>query len=147
MRPPWSMIFFTTLAGAAQGLMLGLVALDAAVALGLSAIGLFGLMSYIVAQSFREIGIRMALGASAGRVVSTISGQGLRLAALGVGLGLVAAVVCTRLLGAVLYEVDPMDLGTFAAFSLFLLTIAGAAAWIPARRATRIDPGIVLRQD
>ncbi|MCA9738853.1 MAG: ABC transporter permease [Gemmatimonadota bacterium] len=128
----------------ALGTLLGVFA---AVALGLSAIGLFGLMSYIVAQSFREIGIRMALGASAGRVVTTISGQGLRLAALGVGLGLAAAVVFTRLLGTVLYEVDPMHLGTFAAFSLFLLAVAGAAAWIPARRATRIDPGIVLRQD
>jgi putative ABC transport system permease protein len=113
----------------------------------LSAIGLFGLMSFTVAQRFRDIGIRMALGASARRVVSSISAQGLRLTTIGIVVGLIGALGLTRLMSGLLYQVDPLDPVTFAGVSLFLLLVAGFAAWIPAQRATRVDPSVVLREE
>ncbi len=128
----------------ALGTLLGVFA---AVALALSAIGLFGLMSYTVAQRFRDIGIKMALGASAPRLVMGVSGQGLRLAALGVVAGVFGAFLLTRLMSGLLFQVDPIDVSSFVGFSVFLLLVAGAASWLPARRATRVDPAIVLRQE
>ena len=116
-----------------------------AVAVVLSAIGLFGLMSFTVVQRFRDIGIRMALGASASRVITSISRQGLALTAVGVAIGLLGAVALTRLMTGLLFEVDPLDVATFSGFAVFLVAVAAAAAWIPARRATKIDPAVVLR--
>jgi putative ABC transport system permease protein len=141
-----------TMEGYVDGAMSGpkalgtLLSVFGVAALALSAIGLFGLMSYTVAQRFREIGIRMALGATATTVVASVSGQALKLASIGVALGIVGALMLTRLMQGVLFGVNPLDVATFVGFSAFLLTVAAAAAWIPARRATRVDPAIVLRE-
>ena len=117
------------------------------VAVILSAIGLFGLMSFTVAQRFRDIGIRMALGASARRVIANISGRGVGLAAAGVVLGLLGAIGLGRVMAGLLFEVNPLDAWTFLMVSAFLLGVAALAAWIPALRATRVDPAVVLREE
>jgi putative ABC transport system permease protein len=124
-----------------------LLTLFSGVALVLSAVGLFGLMSFSVMQRVREIGIHMALGASARDVVTAVSAQGLRLTALGVVVGLAAALGLTRLMASALYEVDPVDPLVFGGLAAFLLAVALAAAYLPARRATRVDPAIVLREE
>ncbi len=117
------------------------------VALFLSAIGIFGVMSFSVVQRLREIGIRMALGAKGGDVVRMVSRQGLALTLIGVGLGLVAAFGLTRLMASLLYGVSPADPATYGGFAVFLVVVSLLAAWIPARRATRVDPVIVLREE
>ena len=117
------------------------------VALVLSAVGLFGLISFSVVQRLREIGIHMALGASASDVVRSISAQGLRLTMAGVGVGLVASLGLTRVMTTALFEVDPVDPLTYGGFALFLLAVAMLAAYLPARRATRVDPAVVLREE
>ncbi len=117
------------------------------VALFLSAIGIFGVMSFSVVQRLREIGIRMALGAKAADVVRMVSRQGLSLTLIGVGLGLVAAFGLTRLMGSLLYGVSPADPVTYGGFALFLVVVSLVAAWLPARRATRVNPVIVLREE
>ncbi len=124
-----------------------LLALFSAVALLLSAIGIFGVMSFSVVQRVREIGIRMALGASSSQVLRMISRHGLILGGLGIGLGLLTALALTRLLAGLLYEVNPIDPATYAGFSAFLLAIALLASYLPARRATRVDPAVVLREE
>jgi len=118
-----------------------------AVALFLSAIGIFGVMSFSVVQRLREIGIRMALGAKAGDVVRMVSRQGLHLTLIGVALGLVAAFGLTRLMASILYGVSPADPLTFGGVALFLVGVSFLATWIPAQRATRVDPVIVLREE
>lgn len=117
------------------------------VAMVLSAIGLFGLMSFTVAQRVRDIGVRMALGATASRVVTGISGEGLRLTATGIVVGLLGALVLTRVMAGLLFEVNALDPVTFGLVPLILLTVAGLAAWVPALRATRVDPAVVLREE
>jgi putative ABC transport system permease protein len=124
-----------------------LLALFSAAALLLSAIGIFGVMSFSVVQRIREIGIRMALGASSGDVLRMISKHGLLLGAIGIGLGLVGALALTRLLAGLLYQVDPIDPTTYAGFAAFLLAVALLASYLPARRATRVDPAVVLREE
>ena len=124
-----------------------LLALFSAVALVLSAIGIFGVMSFSVVQRLREIGIRMALGASSSDVLRMVSRHGLTLGALGIGLGLLAALALTRLLTGLLYQVDPIDPATYAGFAAFLMAIALLASYLPARRATRVDPAVVLREE
>jgi putative ABC transport system permease protein len=124
-----------------------LLALFSAVALVLSAIGIFGVMSFSVVQRVREIGIRMALGASSSQVLRMISRHGLILGGLGIGLGLLTALALTRLLAGLLYQVDPIDPATYAGFAAFLMAIALLASYLPARRATRVDPAVVLREE
>jgi ABC-type antimicrobial peptide transport system permease subunit len=124
-----------------------LLALFSAVALLLSAIGIFGVMSFSVVQRVREIGIRMALGASSSQVLRMISRHGLILGGLGIGLGLLTALLLTRLLAGLLYQVDPIDPATYAGFAAFLMAIALLASYLPARRATRVDPAVVLREE
>ena len=124
-----------------------LLTVFSAVALFLSAIGIFGVMSFSVVQRLREIGIRMALGAKAGDVVRMVSRQGLSLTLVGVALGLVAAFGLTRLMASILYGVSPADPVTYGGFALFLVGVSFLATWIPARRATRVDPVIVLREE
>ena len=124
-----------------------LLTVFSAVALFLSAIGIFGVMSFSVVQRLREIGIRMALGAKAGDVVRMVSRQGLNLTLIGVALGLVAAFGLTRLMASLLYGVSPADPVTFGAVALFLVGVSFLATWIPAQRATRVDPVIVLREE
>ncbi len=124
-----------------------LLGLFSALALILSGIGIFGVMSFSVVQRVREIGIRMALGADSSAVLRMVSRHGLFLAAIGTGLGLAAALALTRLLSGLLYEVDPVEPATYVAFSAFLLSVAVLASYLPARRATRVDPAVVLREE
>jgi predicted permease len=123
-------------------LMLGLVS---ALALILGAVGLYGILSYVVAQRRREIGVRMALGAQAQRVQRMVVAQGARVVAVGVVAGLVVAVASTRVLDRLLFGVEPADLGTFLAMSATLMAVGLLASWLPARRASSVDPIESLR--
>jgi len=116
------------------------------VALLLAGVGTYGLMAYSVAERNREIGIRMAMGAEPGSVQALVLRQGAALAGVGLVLGLAGAIALTRFLGAQLYEVGTLDLRTFVAVPIFLGAIALLACWIPARRATRVDPVQALRE-
>jgi predicted permease len=128
-------------------LTLGLLAGFAGTALALAAIGLYGVIAYSVAQRTREIGIRVALGASRRDVFGLVLGEGMRLVLLGLLIGLGAAFGLTRLLEKMLYQVKPTDPQTFAVVSLVLLAAALFASWLPARRAARIEPMAALRTE
>jgi putative ABC transport system permease protein len=119
----------------------------AALALLLAGFGLYGVMSYSVAQRRRELGIRMALGARAADIRSLVVGQAVALGAIGVAIGLAGVLAVTRLLASLLFGVSAIDPPTFAAVCALLLTVVAAAAYLPARRATRVDPMIALRAD
>ena len=123
-----------------------LLALFAAVALVLAAVGIFGVMSYSVAQRAREISVRMALGARAGSVVGMIVGRAMALAALGLVLGAAGSLALGRVLQSQLYGVEPMDPITLVGVVVVLAGSAALASWLPARRAARMDPGMALRQ-
>ncbi len=117
------------------------------IALLLASIGIYGVMSYSVAQRTRELGIRMALGAARPRVLGLVVGQGMGLAAAGVGIGLVAAFALTRFLSSQLFGVGATDPATFGLVCAVLLTVALVATLIPALRATRVDPVVALRDE
>jgi putative ABC transport system permease protein len=124
-------------------LVLGIVS---ALALILGAVGLYGVLSYVVAQRRREIGVRLALGAEARRVRRMIVGQGARLVALGVMGGILAALLSTRALDSLLYGVGAIDAVTFGAMSAWMVGVGLLASWVPALRASRVDPMESLRE-
>jgi putative ABC transport system permease protein len=119
----------------------------AGLALTLASVGIYGLVAYTVSRRTREIGLRMALGARAADVLRLVVAQGMVLVAIGLAVGLVAALVLGRLLASQLYAVSASDPATFAIVALLLLAVTLAASWIPARRATRVDPLVALRYD
>jgi putative ABC transport system permease protein len=119
----------------------------AAIAVLLASVGLYGLLAYSVAQRTREIGIRMAMGAAAGSVVRMILREGLMLAAVGILLGAVAAALLAPALRSLLFGVEPLDVPTFLAVATLLLVVAALATWVPARRATMVDPTTALRAE
>ncbi|HEX6307515.1 MAG TPA: ABC transporter permease [Longimicrobiales bacterium] len=123
-----------------------LLAIFAAVALAMAIIGIYGLLSYTVSQQWRDIGIRVALGAPNSSVFSLIVWKGMRLALIGLGAGLVAAVFLAGLMERLLYGVQPLDPLTFAAVPALFAGVAFAATWLPAYRATAVDPVLALRQ-
>jgi putative ABC transport system permease protein len=115
------------------------------VGLLLASVGVYGVLSYSVSQRRQEIGVRVALGANRGHLLKLVVGQGLLLAGIGVAVGLALASVGTPLARSLLYNVSPFDPFTFIAVSTFLVSVAFLASFIPARRATRVDPLIALR--
>ena len=124
-----------------------LLSIFGALALILAAIGTYGILSYAVTERRHEIGIRMALGADRGTVLGMILGQGMRVTALGLVVGIIGSLLLTRLVSTLLFNVKPTDPLTFAIVALFITAIAALACLIPARRATRVDPMVVLRDE
>jgi putative ABC transport system permease protein len=124
-----------------------LLGVFAAVAMTLAAVGIYGVISYGVSQRTQEIGVRISLGANAGDVSRQIVGQGLKLALTGLGVGLAGSLVLTRALASLLFGVGTADLTTFGAVAVMVGLVAVAAAFIPARRASRVDPMVALRNE
>jgi putative ABC transport system permease protein len=124
-----------------------LLGIFASLALVLAAVGIYGVMSYSVAQRTREIGIRMALGAQRSDVLKMTIGGGLRLVLIGAAIGLVAALILTRVMSSLLFGVSPTDPLTFLSISLVLVSVAVLASYFPALRATRVDPMFALRYE
>jgi len=125
-----------------QAMLLGGLA---ALATTLACVGIYGVMAYLVTQQNHEIGIRVALGAHSRNILGLILARGATLTATGVGIGVGASLLLTRLMGSLLFGVSPFDPLTFATVALVLTFVALAACYIPARRATRVDPMVALR--
>ena len=125
-------------------LTLGVVS---ALAMLLGAIGLYGVLSYVVAERTREIGVRMALGATAATVRRMVVSQGARVVLIGAGVGIAVALASTRLLKALLFEIDAVNGVVFATMSLAMIAIGMVASYLPARRASSVDPAVSLRTD
>ena len=136
-----------TQAVADRQLVMLLLGAFATLALALAGMGIYSVIAYGVAQRTSEFGIRMALGAKPGTVVRMVMQEGLRLTLLGVGLGLVAAFALTRFMQSLLFEVNAADPLILGGVALFLSAVAALACFIPARRATRIDPMMALRAE
>jgi putative ABC transport system permease protein len=124
-----------------------LIGIFATLAVLLSAIGIYGVLSYLVTQRTREIGVRMALGAQRGNILRLLLGEGMRLAAIGIAIGLVAAVGATRLLAGLLFGVLPTDPPVLLAVTGLIAAVTLAACSVPAWRAIRIDPMVALRYE
>ncbi|MEP6692573.1 MAG: FtsX-like permease family protein, partial [Gemmatimonadaceae bacterium] len=124
-----------------------LLVIAAAIALVLGAVGIYGVVSYMVSLRTREIGIRMALGAQTGEVGRMVASEGITLAVIGAVVGLAAAVIVTRSLRALLYDVSPTDPLTLGSVAVVLIVVAALASWLPARRASKVDPLYALRAE
>jgi len=129
---------------ARQRFNMTLIAILAVLALVLACVGLYGVLALMVAQRRREIGVRLALGATPESVVRALLGEGARVVAVGVTIGLAAAFALTRVLSSMLYGVSATDGSTFAAAAAFVSLVAVLATWIPARRASHVDPRTAL---
>jgi len=112
----------------------------------LAVLGIYGVLSYVVQQQSNEIGIRMALGAETGAVVRAVLRRGLLMAAAGLALGAAAAFAVSRVVRSLLFEVSPMDPATLVGVAVLILAAATLASWLPARRASRVDPMVALRE-
>jgi putative ABC transport system permease protein len=132
---------------ASSRFVMSLLGIFSVVALGLAAVGIYGVMSYLVTQRTQEIGVRMALGAQRRDVLKLVVRKGMALAIIGTAIGLGASLALTRLIRSLLFEVTPTDWLTFVITSMVLLTVALLACYIPARRATKVDPLIALRHE
>ena len=130
-----------------QRLQIALIGLFAALALVLACMGIYGVMSYSVAQRTNEIGVRMAMGAQTGNVLSLVLSEGLRLAVFGAGLGLIGSYFAAKLLSGMLFGVTPADPATFGSVAAVLIAVAMVACYVPARRATKVDPLVALRYE
>ena len=138
---------FLSSAVAARRFNMELIGVFAATALLLAAAGLYAVIAYLVSQRTREIGIRLALGATPRHVLRLMMGQGMRLTLIGVAIGFVGAIAVTRLMRSLLFGVAPTDVMTFGISSVVLIFVALCACFIPARRATRVDPLVALRYE
>jgi ABC-type antimicrobial peptide transport system permease subunit len=124
-----------------------LLGLFAALALTLAATGVYGVLQYSVIQRKREMGIRLAIGATSSDMIRLIVGQAVGLTAIGVTIGLAGAFALTRVIRALLFNIDPLDGLTFAASAAVLLLIAVVSSYLPARRASHIDPTVAMRAE
>jgi ABC-type antimicrobial peptide transport system permease subunit len=124
-----------------------LLTVFAALALALATVGVYGVITYLVDQGTRELGIRMALGATPGGIANMVIRQGVFLGGLGVAVGIAGALVLTRFLSTLLFGIEPTDPITFVAIGFLMLIVAVISSYIPARRAARIDPVISLRTE
>ncbi len=143
--PPMAQVISTSVAS--QQFILLLMGVFAGIALILTAVGIYGVLSYQVSQRTNEIGIRMALGAGARDVLKLVVGQGLRLTLMGVAMGLAAALGLTRLISHLLFGVSATDPMVFISIALVLTGVAALACYLPARRATKVDPIVALRYE
>jgi putative ABC transport system permease protein len=128
-------------------IIFNMLAVFAGLALTMASVGLFALIAYSVNERTREIGIRIALGATENGVVRLVVRRGMRLALIGMAIGLVVGAAVSRLLGGLLIEFSPWDPTTFISVTALLVLVAALASYLPARRATRIDPVTALRQE
>jgi ABC-type antimicrobial peptide transport system permease subunit len=134
-------------ASARTSFLLSVLGISALLALVIGAVGLYGVTSYLVGLRTREIGVRMALGASASDVRRLVLGRALRDAGVGVVVGLIGALFVGRMIAASIYGVAPVDPTALLAASMLLLATSIVATWLPARRASRLDPASTLRAD
>jgi putative ABC transport system permease protein len=124
-----------------------LLTVFAGIAVFLAAVGLYGVVAYTVTQRTQEIGLRMAIGAAPSDVLRMVVGDGLKLATIGMVLGIAAALGLARVIKSMLFDVTPFDAASYGVTAMVLLAVAALACYVPARRAMRVDPLVALRQE